>query len=152
MTTEIRPTAAHQRPSGKLYLVNDQLNLVDNTWTKVALDTIAPGFTDGIEDTVNNRITPGHPGFYNIKGLVTFIHTVANCNYRARIRISNTNSYSIKYSWTGSIIRLGVPVGDLIKLTAADYVELWALSNSGDNTVDIEPGVHYTFLSVQRVR
>jgi len=152
MSIKITPAPAHQRPSGKLYLSTDQLNLVNNTWTKVALDTIAAGFSDGIEDTVNNRITPGYAGFYDLKGLVTFVNIVAARNYRAAIKISNTTWHSVKYSWAGGGTYLGVPVGDLVKLTATDYVELLVMSQSGDNTVDIASLERLTFLSVQRVR
>ena len=152
MTIKITPAPAYQKPSGRLYLGSNQLNLVNNIATIVALDTIGAGFTDAIEDTTLHRITPGYAGFYNIVGMVTFLNIVAARNYAACILVNSVVSYCYHVSWAGGGTYYGIPVGDEIKLTATDYVQLIAVSISGDNTVDLSAGLHQTFLSVQRVR
>lgn len=140
------------RPSGKLYLGTDQLNLVHGADTKVTLDTIATDFVDAIEDTANHKITPGYAGFYIVLGMVTFKNVVAAKTYRAGILVSNTfwPCYSVGHYGHGT--QLSVPVLGLVSLTASDYVELWARSNSGDNTVDVYGHESYTYLTAQRVR
>lgn len=140
------------RPSGKLYLAIGQLNLVDGVHTLVALDGIGIGFTDGIEDTVNHRITPGYAGFYIVLGMVTFDNVVAAKNYVAGIKISGGVWECLNIGWTGGGRYLSVPVSALVKLTATDYVELWAKSDSGDNTVDVYAHIFCTYLMIQRVR
>jgi len=152
MTTETRPPAAHQRPSGKLYLSVDQLDLVNDTLTLVKLNVIPGGFTDGIEDTVNHRITPGVAGFYNVIGLVTFKNTVTNCCYDSGIKVSGLLFGGFNYGHTASLWLFSSPVFALLKLDVTDYIELWARSISGDNTVDISGNAWSTYLSVQRVR
>lgn len=157
MTTSINPGPRipewpHQRPSSRLYLATDQYNLVDTVPTVVKLDTISAGFTDGIEDTTLHRITPGVAGFYHITGLVTLYSFVVDKSYRSAIYISGTNWLAFNFAWPMGGTRLSLPVGGLAKLAATDYVELVAISDSGNNMVDIIAGSYNTFLSVQRVR
>jgi len=152
MTTEITPARAHERPSGKMFLENIQLNLVNATWTKVLLDTIADGFTDDIEDTANHKITPGRAGYYNIVGQVCFVNIVAAKSYYASLMVNDVDWYGLVYAWGSGGTHLTVRTGDLLKLGATDYVTLWARSDSGDNTVDVTSYLYNTFLSLQRVR
>lgn len=152
MTTIITPAPAFQKPSGKMYLDAHQLNLVDAASTLVELNHVSNGFADGIESTALHRITPGQAGYYIVKGMVTFMYIVANCNYAAGFRINSVTWHSYNIGWPSGGVVYCVPVGDLVKLTATDYVELWARSYSGDDTVDIYRGLMRTFLSVQRVR
>jgi len=152
MTTRITPAPAYQRPSGKLYLGSDQLNLVHDTATLVELDTIASGFTDGIEDTANHKITPGVAGFYLITAQVRFMNLVAEKTYKAGIVVNAASYYCHNITWAGGGVYLTMPLAALVKLTATDYVRLFAESESGDDTVDIGGSQWATFLSVQRVR
>ena len=152
MTTRIIQAPAYQKPSGKLYLSAEQFNLANGIWTKVELDAIAAGFTDGIEDTTNHRIKPGFAGWYNIIGLVMFHNPVAAARYYTRIWANGTTALAQNYSWCGGGDLFSVPVDTLVKLTATDYIELWAESHSGDDTVDIWYSCENTFLSIQRVR
>lgn len=152
MNTIITPAPAYQKPSGKLYLASTQLDLVNGIWTKVLLETIGANFTDGIEDTVNHRITPGRGGFYDIKGQVTFTNIVTPRLYIAALKISGTDLICINDGSASAGDHYSVPVGHLIKLSVTDYIELHAMSVSGDNTVDVRAGSAYTFLSIQRVR
>jgi len=153
MNTQIIRPPAFQRPSGKLYLTGDQLNLVDTVWTLVELNTIFGHYTDGIENVATHRITPGVAGFYSIVGQVFFKNLLGDRIYGAAIRISNVD-VSIFHQNTGPS---GTSCSALCnlpneKLSAVDYIELFAASFSGINTVDIAEGLAYTYLSVQRVR
>jgi hypothetical protein len=152
MTTEIRPSAAHQRPSGKLYLGTDQLNLVNGAMTLVELDTISAGFTDGIEDIANHRITPGVAGFYDVKGQVYFKDVVADTRYIASIRVNGVTTLFSACHQASIVGYLSAACSGHCYLAATDYVELMAQSLSGNNTVDILSAEFRTFLSVQRIR
>jgi hypothetical protein len=58
------PAQLTQQPSGRIYLNGNQNNINNGVSTKVLLNTVDPLFTDGIEDVVNHRITPGVAGWY----------------------------------------------------------------------------------------
>jgi len=152
MTTEIRPPAAHQRPSGKLYLGARQYNLVDSVVTLVELDTIPAGFTDGIEDTANHRITPGVAGFYDIIGNVIFLGTVPSRHFLTLVRLNGASTIIRACNQSSKLVELSVNAHALYYLSDTDYLEMNVVSYSGDNTIDIHENEEYTFLSVQRVR
>jgi len=121
-------------------------------WTLVELDAISSGFTDGIEDTANHRITPGYAGFYGVFGSVTFASVVAAKTYIAAIRINGNTYKTGNYQHSGLVYYVTANVSDILKLTATDYVELVCQSRAGVDTVDVRANEIYTFLSVQRVR
>ena len=129
-----------------------QLNLVHGVWTLVELDYLKGGFTDGIEDTANHRITPGQAGLYDIKGQVTFDQVVADKRYASAIRLNGAVYIAFDTKHAAIADYLTSPCGLLYWLSATDYVELIAASYAGVNTVDIYGVIAWTFLSVQRVR
>lgn len=141
-----------QRPSGKLYLGTDQLNLIDTVQTIVDLDTIPAAYKDGIEIALTHRITPGIAGFYSIFGQIKFINDQDNKRYAVMIAVSDVPvvvNYALSNAITSCTPFVGLPNH---YLSDTDYVQLWAVSYSGDNNTDIEAGELSTFLSVQRVR
>lgn len=144
---------AFQRPTGKLYLANDQLNLVSGAMTIVQLDTIPPEYTDGIENVGTYGITPGVPGFYSIVGQVWFYNVVADKWYDSAILINAATfecESSSQSSQPASITTKSVAAS--IYLTNTDFVRLVAWSGAGVHTVDIGAGRPRTFLNLQRVR
>lgn len=142
----------NHKPTGRLFCTTGQLNLVHATPTKVLLDTLDADFTDGIEDAVNSKITPGIAGYYHIIGQVYFESMVADKAYGSIIYIDGVaKRWSVKDGGI-SAIRNSVLVMDYFKLSATNYIELWAISYAGDDTVDISGGSHRTWLSVQRQR
>lgn len=133
-----------------------QLNLVDDAPTLVLLDTVPAMFVDGIENIVTHRITPGVTGWYSIAGKVSFCNPVAGTNYSCYLQVSDL---IVALSYATSHASFGPAIDDLLTvqftlpcyhLTWADFLDLWVISRSGDNTVDI--GHLHTFLSCQRVR
>ena len=129
------------------------MNIVDATDTLVLLDAIQAGFTDGIEDTVNHRITPAVAGYYSINGQVRLQELVANVVYQVFVKISGALLLGCE-NWVHSsnvnsmMLRCGMPS---YYLTATDYLELWVHFYCGANTVDIS-SAYSTCLAIQRVR
>ena len=152
MCNEISLPQAYQRPSGKMYLNVLQQNLEHGAVTLVLLDTIPANYVDGIENTGTHRITPGIPGYYSIVGQITFSQPTVNTSYQCTIKVSgvsvvmDTKHSSQAYDLT---VKCVLPCHYLSEI---DFVELYATSRSGDNTVDILNSEVQTFLSVQRVR
>ena len=148
------PAGASQRPNGHLYLGSNQLNLVNGVVTLVLLDAIPAQNTDGTENTVTHRITPGVAGFYSVVGQVMFKNCVVDKSYAAEILV---NGGLIFQNWNHSSIGVNDYLCALcarpsLYLGPTDFVELHALSNSGDNTVDVVGGSAATYLELQRVR
>lgn len=152
MVTQIQTKGGQQKPSGKMYLSVDQLNLQDATWTLVELDTVADNFSDGIEDTTNHKITPGVPGFYDVKGSVGFKNTIADKRYLMAVRVNGTDYKVVNRIFWGLTTIADAKGSAHLYLSATDYLELLAFSDAGVNTVDLRGLVNTTFLSVQRVR
>jgi len=152
MTTEIRPPAAHQKPLGKLYLGVDQLDLVDNTPTLVLLDAMPASFTDGIEDRVNHKITPGVAGFYDVKGQAYLKDVVADKRYLLIIMLNAATPRVVACSQAAMAEYMSIAASALFYLSATDYLRLYVTSKAGADTVGIDAGERYTFLSIQRVR
>ena len=145
---------AFQRPTGKLYLDDYQINLVSGDETLVELETIPAAYNDGIENVVTHRITPGRPGFYAVVGQVSFMAIVADKDYEARLKMSGGPSYAgRKVTHASRTGTLGVTASTPAHyFSATDYVELWAVSEAGVDTVDINTTEVFTFLALQRVR
>jgi len=152
MGSRLTQPPAFQRPSGYLYNTTLQENLVNGISTKVVLDHKNTDFTDNTEDVVNYRITPGVAGFYSIGANLTFNNVVANKHYEGCIKINEVElggSRVVVHSSLAEEVTVVISLPS-IYLSADEFVELYAISNSGDNTVDIKLIV--TTLCVQRVR
>lgn len=141
------------RPSGSLYLGTDQLDLIDSVPTFVLLDTVAYGFTDGIENTVTHRITPVVPGFYFVKAQIQLLNPVISKRYRLGIK-KNIPEEDLVFSVVHASIadRLSIVGSNICYLDAGDFVYLHCTSFAGVNTVDIDADPAATFLTVQRIR
>jgi len=152
MNTQIIRPPAFQKPSGRLNLSAEQSNLVSSVGTLVNLDVIPAVFTDGIENIVTHRITPGRAGFYSIVGMVRFIGTVDCTAYNCSIKVSGVEvcDNQNQAGESGSLSTLCVLPN--FYLSASDYVELWATSFAGGDTVDIDSTNERTYLALQRVR
>ena len=151
MNTQIIRPPAFQRPSGKLYLANAQLDLINTVPTLVIFDAIGSGYKDGIENTVTHRITPGVAGFYSMKSIVLLSAVLIDKYFTTEIRISGVSrgQMTVQTCFNGLI---SIPTLTDFYFTAADFVELWVTSQNGNHEVDIVAGVESSFLSVQRVR
>jgi len=144
---------AFQRPSSKLYLGSNQNDLVSGAPVLVTLDTKPAAYIDGIENVATHRITPGRPGFYAIVGSVFFVNVIASKVYHTLIKINGA-------TFIAESVSHAVIVDDVSALccvpnqylAATDYIELYAMSEAGVNTVDVYGSEDRTYLAVQRVR
>ena len=129
----------------KAYSNSAQDNLTNNTPTKVNLDA-------EVYDTGSNfsggTFTIPVTGLYLVSGKVTFINVIANKSYRVDLYI-NGASNCVFMSHSGLADTLVVGGATIFSLSATNTLELYAVSISGGNTVDIQPGVIYTSMDIQ---
>jgi len=141
------------RTSGGMFLDPEMLNITSGVITKILFDDIIPGYTDGIEDTVNNRLVPGVPGSYLICGQISYTEIVPTKNYELKLQ---ENGVIIHQMYEHSSIILGELTLCFAKIIIVnldtDFYELYARQNTGVDTIDIENGIHYTYLMMQRIR
>ena len=146
--TQITAQAVHN--IGALaYLSSDQLNLVNDTWTKVTLN--AELFDLGADfDTTTYKFTCDTAGYYLISGLVHFRTgtVIADKEYNAAIRVNGvTVILTGNHSRLTTAFSMALPA-KLIHLSVNDYIELWARSRAGVNTVDLYGSAAANYLSV----
>ena len=138
-----------ERVSGRFYLSADQLNLTDNTWTKVALNTTSYDLGKNFVSASNRFVIPV-TGLYRIDGVVLFTDAsvVALMRYGAAIYKNNA---AIKTNWAHASLVNGLAsmVADEVYLAKDDYIELFANANAGVSTVDIASGSGATALIVR---
>lgn len=128
----------------RAYLSATQVDLVDNTYTKILLDTES---YDVGSDFASNKFTAPVTGYYSVNALITFTSVVADKQHTGAIYINGTlNRYFYFHSSNAS--NISGAFSDVIYLTAADYVELYGRHISGVNTVDVSGGAEHTFMTI----
>lgn len=132
----------------RAFLSADQDDLDDGVWEKVNLDQ--ESYDIGADfDTAAYKFVVPTTGYYLVTGQVIFEATdlVADKGYSVAIY---KNAAQIIWATTHAshAATLSVIVTDIVYLAAADDIELYALSDSGDNAVDIESGEDQTFLAI----
>ena len=154
MSTQIIRPPAFQKPSGKLYLLSSQLNLVNGVATKVLFDTIAPNYKDAIEDIANSRIVLNATGFYLVVAHVFLTDTVADKAYKISIYENGAEKEcDYKHSGNNTLFQIGLEFTCLDYIEAGHYIEVFVTSQSGIDTADIYGGADKrTFLAIQRIR
>ena len=143
--------ALELKPTGKIFLGSDQLDLTSGEMTVVNLDTIPAGFVDGVEDTVNHKIIIPQTAIYLITAGLVWSNFVANKRYT--ITIYN-NGFAI-----GADHRSPATDEALInqccvqrRLVKNDKLVLKAYQASGVDTVDILSSEEATWMSIQLLR
>ena len=135
-----------------------QENLVHNTWTVVELDNTDFNIGSHFNTTTHGFLVPV-TGYYQVNINVAFQYLVIDKRYRSGIvwnlvaegkNHPDTLIFDGHASTTegGSHNVLGVGGGSLVYFEEDDFIQLMAQSNSGGNTVDIERGPQYTFMSI----
>src|SRR4030042_374700 len=126
----------------RAYLAADKTNLVDAAWTKVLLDTET--YDDGNDfDATNSKFVVPVAGFYLIIGKVTFENVVADKAYTAAIYQNSSVRADTIIIPSASGYAAAITI-DIRELAADDTIELYARSDAGVNTVDIQGGARYT--------
>jgi hypothetical protein len=127
----------------------EQSDLVNGTWTKVQLNAQLYNPGNYFDKTTNFRFTSPITGYYQIIGSVSFANLVADKRYLAGIYQDGTlMSQGEAHAAVAS--NLTVSVSDILLLSKDSYVELWAQSNAGANTVDIA-GSAYNYLTYMAI-
>lgn len=136
----------------RAYLNSDQLNLVNSTATKITLDTENYDNLGEFDSTTNYRFTATIAGYYQVNAEVGWLGTsiVADKRYEAYITRDGANVVSGNATPSGALY-FSVAVSDIIYLAAGQYLELWAVSYAGVDTVDVWGGTQNTFMSVHRL-
>ena len=141
-----------QKPSGRLYLASDQLNLSAGFPSRVDLDTIDPDFNDGIEDVENHKITPGVAGYYLITGQVTLDIEDTNAEFQVTVKMNAATNILGAHNHNSLAGRMSVRCSNVYYLDDNDYVQLYIKPVTGGDTTDVLGSKAYTFLGLQRVR
>lgn len=127
-----------------VYLTTDQLNLVDGTPTKVAL---ASERSDRGGNFASNAFTTPVAGTYIITGSVTFKGITVDKDYVAAIYVDGAPEGEQRAQ--GSVVaRVSANVCIIREIAINKTIELYATSNSGNNTADIDGTEERTFLHV----
>jgi hypothetical protein len=139
------------RKGGRGYLSSDQLNIVDNTWTTVTLDSTTSNFNDlgGNTDfnTTTYKYTVPTTGFYQIEAQVMWKNTIADARYSATVTSDSTD---LLYSRDQASISnyIGCPMSGVFRLSAGEQVYLQAHHTGGADTPDIQGDSQSTFLTL----
>ncbi len=131
----------------RAYLSVQQDNLSNSIATKVLLDT--ENFDVNNEFT-SNRFTAKTAGYYLIFGSSNFTNVVADKMYETLIYVNGANQ-GYTDTHTSLVAAISSQVSTLIHLNVNDYVELYATSNAGVDTVGIMSGNGATYLAIQRL-
>lgn len=133
----------------RVYLSGNQLNLTDDTWTKVDFDT--ENYDIGSDyDTTNKRFVAPVTGYYAVTVAVNYVGgtLIADKRYYSGIYV-NGALYSAAVSQTVTTDTTSSVITDIIPITAGQYIEGYARVVCGAATVDIDAssGV-YTYMSI----
>lgn len=139
-----------ERVGCHVYLSANQLNLTSGNWTKVNLNTREYDL-GGNFDIVNYKFTAPVTGLYAFHAKIDFESVVANKTYAVGIYINNVLTFH-KYSQNGAATdEIDSFISGESYLNAGDYIELYALSLAGVDTVDISGGNYHTILGVRLI-
>lgn len=126
------PTFQMNKPIAVLTQVTPQ-TLLNNNATAITFDGSTVDSTNGHSNTVNpSRWVASYPGWYRIRGQVTFAASATN----DRSVAIYVNGVQIPTQWNiapsaGAAFAPGRETEGLVFLNALDYVEIWALQNAG---------------------
>lgn len=129
----------------RAYLGTQQDNLVDGADTQVTLDTED---YDTNSNFAANAYTAPISGWYQISAQASFVNTVADKQYTIRVKVDAANAL-VNQASPSLADRCNPVISDVIKLNKGEVVTLYATSESGGDTVDIDDGSTLTHLAIQ---
>jgi len=136
-----------QNARARAYASANQENLTNGAVVQVVLDTESydPG-----GDFASNEYTVPYTGYYLISAQVYLTSVVALKRYALFVKKNNGATILMeKSAHSGLADYLAIQSSDIIYLGAGDTIELYAHSNSGDNTVDVYGGAfERTWMSI----
>ena len=128
----------------------NQLDLVNGSATKVTLPSESVD-VNGDFDSANSKFVAPIDGDYIVNCLITYTSIVAYKLYVSSLFVNNTEVIA-NYGHSAVVQSLSIPVSSIVHLNAGDYVELFATSYAGVNTVDVIQGTKYTFMEVSLLK
>ncbi len=131
----------------RAYLAANQADISDDTWTKVTLDTETYDIGNDFDNVTNYRFAAPVAGYYQVNALLTWTNIVADKQYLVAIYLNGTEVAS-QHSQSSHTSSIGGSISDVIYLTAAQYLELYAYTDAGVGTTDLLGGSTVTFMSV----
>ena len=131
----------------RVYLNANQNDLVSAQWTKVLLDSENYDPNNNFDISTNHRYTVPISGYYLITSSVCFTSVVAAKRYG--MAIYKNGAYLSENDGHASVAdTFSLEITDIVYLEKDDYIELYALSIAGVNTVDILGYSGLTYLSI----
>ena len=135
-----------QVPECRVYLSTNQLNLTKSTWTLVLYDTESYDIGSNFNTTTHKFIVP-IPGKYQIIDVLCWYgaSVVATKNYTTQYRIgaSAQQTHTAHSSLVANVVN---SLLDVAILAIADEITIWAVNDSGVDTVDIDCDTYYPLI------
>ena len=139
-----------ERVGCEAYLSADQSDLASGVWTKVSLNTVMYDLGLNFNTTLFKFVIPV-TGLYALHGKIDFGNVIANKAYAVGIYVNGVLTIH-NYAHIGSATdEVDSYVAHDVYLEKDDYVELYALSLAGVDTVDIGGGMYHTLLGVRLI-
>lgn len=135
----------------RAYLGTTQSNITDNTATKVLLDTESFDVNSDY-DAANKRYVAPVTGYYQVNASVSFSGAIASKLYIAYIYVNGASVTQLYVAnGTDGNAVCSAHLSDTVYIVAGQYVELYAKTLAGANTVDIGAGSAATYMSIHLV-
>lgn len=131
----------------------DQTALVTGTATKLTFDTTI--FDDaGYFDNANDRfvVPTGYGGVHRVSGVIAYVPAATSAGLYTRIHVNGSlRAVVLVPSVNSATIGSVVGISTLLNLVAGDYVELYALHQTGSNR-DVDGGTEQeTHFCIERM-
>lgn len=147
----ISPTPTQTNAKCRVWLNTLQADLPNLTYTKVLFDSKSYD-PNNCFDLTNRRFIAPESGFYQINTSVYFANCVADKTYSSAIYKNGVAVSYCHFTFSNTAELVCLPKNcDVIQLNKGDYIEIFARSISGTNTVDISNGETNTYLSIHKL-
>jgi hypothetical protein len=140
-------TITQNAPIARAYSSAGQLNLVNNTWTIITLDTEN---YDPSTKFAANRFTPTVAGYYMVSATITLTNVITDKNYNGALYFNGAGAAYFSTN-PGFAALTSLSLNNIMYFDNDDYVELYIRSISGGNTVDVNGGTGDTFMCCYRL-
>jgi hypothetical protein len=140
-------TITQNAPIARAYSSAGQLNLVNNTWTIITLDTES---YDPSAKFAANRFTPTVAGYYMVSATITLTNVITDKNYNGALYFNGAGAAYFSTN-PGFAALTSLSMNNIMYFDTDDYVELYIRSISGGNTVDVNGGTGDTFMCCYRL-
>jgi len=138
-------TTIRSRAKFRAYLAADMSNLSINSYTKVTFDTVAYNIGSNFS-TAQNRFIAPEAGFYLFTTALHLAGVGAGHAHHLALYKNGSIVSSIYTATNAEADAISTHFTDILRLAAADYVEVYAKS-VGNSTTDILSGATASFFT-----